>query len=273
MGSAAATPMLQQVLAAVRDAGRQIEAIRRQGVTVADKADASPVTEADHAADAALKDRLRAVEPAAWLSEETQDSAARLGATRLWIVDPLDGTKEFIQGLPEYTVAVAFVVAGDPVLGVVHNPATEDTYWAERGRGAFRNGAKIGIAEGSSLLASRSEMKRGEFDGFGNWDLVSIGSIEYKLALVACGEGAATLARGPKWEWDVCAGALIVREAGGVVTDAFGGPLRFNQPFPKVKGIIAGAPAAYRRVLEQVRETGASDRMDEFTDLPGGYST
>ena len=90
---------------------------------------------------------------------------------------------------------------------------------------------------------------------------------------MACGEGAATLSRGPKWEWDVCAGALIVREAGGVVTDVFGGPLRFNQPFPKVKGIIAGAPAAYRRVLEQVRETGASDRMGEFTDLPGGYAT
>jgi myo-inositol-1(or 4)-monophosphatase len=83
---------------------------------------------------------------------------------------------------------------------------------------------------------------------------------------VAAGEGAATLSRGPKHEWDVCAGALIVEEAGGRATDMFGRPLRYNQPFPKVPGILAGAPEAYTRALTRLSQTGASDRMDELAN-------
>jgi myo-inositol-1(or 4)-monophosphatase len=120
------------------------------------------------------------------------------------------------------------------------------------------------VAEGKTLLASRSEIKRGEFVPFVNgWDVKHVGSIEYKLGLVAAGEGT-TLSRGPKWEWDVCAGALIVRESGGAATDVFGGQFRFNQRFPKVKGILAGAPASYHRALEQITELGPSDRMREL---------
>jgi myo-inositol-1(or 4)-monophosphatase len=91
-----------------------------------------------------------------------------------------------------------------------------------------------------------------------------MGSIELKLALVAAGRAAVTLSRGPKHEWDVCAGALLVEEAGGVATDVFGAPLAYNQPFPKVRGILAGAPMAHARALARIRETGASDRMAEM---------
>jgi myo-inositol-1(or 4)-monophosphatase len=154
---------------------------------------------------------------------------------------------------------------GDPVLGFVQNPATGEKFWATKRGGAFRNGIPIRVAEGNRLLASRSEIARGEFTPFvDSWDVVHVGSIEYKLGLVASGDAAVTLSRGPKWEWDVCAGALIVTEAGGHVSDIFGDPLRFNRPLPKVKGILAGAPEACRRVLEQVSKLGPSDRMNEL---------
>jgi myo-inositol-1(or 4)-monophosphatase len=167
-------------------------------------------------------------------------------------------------------VAIALVENGEPVLGIVHNPVTGDTFSAARGSGAFRNGEPVQVREGDRLLASRSETARGEFGPFeGAWNVQAVGSIEYKLALVAAGEAAVTFSRGPKHEWDVCAGSLIVLEAGGRASELFGEPLRFNQPFPKVKGILAGAPGAYEEARTQIASVGASDRMDEFKDAPG----
>ena len=257
--------LVVEARATVAEAASVIQRVRQRGFERATKADQSPVTEADHAADALLKDRLLGLVDCAWLSEETADDKSRLGRDMLWVVDPLDGTKEFIKGLPEYAVAVALVEHGAPVLGVVHNPATGDVVWATRGGGVYRNGEQVHVAEGNRLLASRSEITRGEFEPFqADWDVAATGSIEYKLALVGAGEAAVTFSRGPKHEWDVCAGAIIVEEAGGRATDLFGDPLRFNQDFPKTKGILAGAPEAYDRALEQLRRVGASDRMEEF---------
>lgn len=248
-------------------AGYLIEQVRAEGFDTSAKADRSPVTRADREADALLKKELLELLPVAWLSEETADNPDRLSETRLWVVDPLDGTKEFVKGLPEYSVAIALVGNGEPLLGVVHNPATGDTFSAARGMGAFHNGQRIRAKEGNDLLASRSEIARGEFEPFeAEWNVRAVGSIEYKLALIAAGQAAATFSRGPKHEWDVCAGALIVSEAGGLATDVFGGPLRYNQPFPKVKGILAGAPGAFARASEQIAAIGASDRMDELND-------
>ncbi len=262
---------LRDLLPHVRDvaveAGLLIERIRQEGFEAMSKDDKSPVTRADHEADAVLKRELLALEPVGWLSEETADSRDRLRAGRLWVVDPLDGTKEFMKGLPEYTVAIALVEEGEPVLGVVHNPATRETFSAARGAGAFRDGEPIQVREGDLLLASRTETARGEFEPFEDtWQVRPIGSIEYKLALIAAGEAAVTFSRGPKHEWDVCAGAIIVREAGGLASELFGEPLRFNQPFPKVRGILAGAPRAYATARTQIASIGASDRMDELAD-------
>ncbi len=247
-------------------AGSLIQRIRVEGFESVQKDDLSPVTRADQEADSLLKRELRGLEPVGWLSEETSDSKERLSEDRLWVVDPLDGTKEFMKGLAEYSVAVALVDQGSPLLGVVHNPATGDTFAAARGLGAFRNGQAVRVREGKRLLASRSEIRRGEFEPFQkDWDVEPVGSIQYKLALVAAGEAAVTFSRGPKHEWDVCAGSLIVAEAGGLATDLFGGPLRYNQPFPKVKGILAGAAEAYGRARQEIIRIGASDRMDELT--------
>ncbi len=238
-----------------------IRASAKLGTT--EKGSQGPVTLADHAADALLKERLPAIHRAAWLSEETVDDPVRLTRDDVWIVDPLDGTKEFIAGLPEYAIAIGLARAGRCVLGVIHQPVTGDTWWAQAEKGAFLNGQPIRVAEGHTLLASRSETRGGEFDTLAEWNTTTIGSIALKLAYVASGRGAVTISRGPKWEWDVCAGSLIVREAGGSCADMFGGVMNFPTPFPKVRGVLAGAPEAAARMLEQLRVLGPSERMNE----------
>lgn len=257
------------VLEAVREAGGVVERIRREGFDVEEKEGQGPVTRADRGADDLLRERLTGLRDAAWLSEESSDTAARGDADALWIVDPLDGTREFVEGVPQYTVAVALVEGGRTELGVVHNPATAETFHAVRGGGAYLGGESIEVRESQVLLASRTELSRGEFDPFrGAWTVRPTGSTQYKLALVAAGEGGATFSRGPKWEWDVCAGALIVREAGGRCTELPGTALEYNKPFPKVRGMLAGAPEAYDRISRRIAEVGPAERMrEDFPEL------
>ena len=257
--------LARQVVALAGEAGRIVQRVRHEGVRSARKADRSLVTQADTEVDAFLRGALTRLVPAAWLSEETADQPDRLAATRLWVVDPLDGTREFVEGVAQYSVAIALVERGEPVLGVVHDPSTGVSYWAVRGGGAWRGDLPVRVREGQVVLASRSEMEKGEFDEFqGRWEVRPVGSIALKLAMVAAGDAPATWSRGPKHEWDVCAGAVLVAEAGGIVTDAFGEPMRFNQPRPKVPGILAGAPSAHGRALQALRATGPSARMREL---------
>jgi len=248
--------LIESVIGVVERAGTLIRQKRLQGVVAEEKLHgAGPVTSADRAADDSLHRELLWLAPAGWLSEERVDDHRRLHQRRVWIVDPLDGTIEFVRGLPEYAVSVALVEDGDPILAVIHNPATGDFFWAERGVGAFRNARAIRVRESERLLASRTEFRRGEFAPVAAaWDIKAIGSTAYKMALVAAGEAAATFSRGPKWEWDVCAGALLVEEAGGLATQAFGESLRFNAPDPRVGSILAAAPGAWERVRHQIEE-------------------
>lgn len=250
--------MIEAVLRTVLEAGRLIERLRARGAPASEKPNgAGPVTEADRAADRFLRRALTTIRDSAWLSEESADDPARPAAPEVWIVDPLDGTKEFVAGLPEYSVSVAWVKNGDPVLAIVHHPVTGDVYHAERGGGAFRNRQRVRVAEGRRLLASRTEVRAGELAPFGGeWSIEPVGSTALKLARVAAGEGNVMFSRGPKWEWDVCAGTLLVREAGGRVTDALGHELRFNAPVPRVRGILAGAPEAWARAGARIRTVG-----------------
>lgn len=262
---------LELVLEAIREAGRAVMAAFRTDLAVRHKAPDQPVTEADLAADRILRDRLAAARPQyGWLSEESGTGPDRWGRSRVWMVDPIDGTRSFIEGYAEFGLSVALVEGAAPVLGVVHNPATADLFWAVRGGGAYsgrRREAPERLTVDTTqrrrpgLLASRTEVDRGELQSFDpDWDVRPLGGTAFKMASVAAGRAPAYVSRGLKHEWDVAAGALLVWEAGGRVTDARGEPLRFNRRDTVVAGVIAGAPAAHDRLLGRAVGPGRRDR-------------
>lgn len=261
--------LLDQTIEITRAAGDAIMGFYQDSFSVRDKAPDNPVTDADLAADALLRERLRALLPeAGWLSEETADSPERLQRSRVWVVDPVDGTKEFVMGIPEFSVSVALVEDGLPQLAVVFNPATGELIQAVRGQGTYLAGRQVtvtGRAEltGAQVDASRSERKRGEFAPFEDLlELRTMGSIAFKLARVAAGQVDATWSRGPKNEWDICAGALLVEEAGGHCVDLDGQPFRFNKSFPKVNGIIATNDRLFEPVMSLLAPHRAGARTD-----------
>ncbi len=247
----APTTGLERELALAKRAARAAgEILRRHwhrgGFRIGSKGHDNPVTEADLEADWALKEILQGAFPDyGWLSEETADNPSRLNRRRVWIVDPLDGTKEFISGIPEFAVAVALIEDGEPVLGVTYNPIRREMYWAARGMGCHLNSRRVRVTRTRVLrrahvLASRSEAARGEWQVFrGTLRVSPTGSVAYKLAMVAAGRGDATFTRSPKSEWDIASGAALVAEAGGRITDIRGHALRFNRRHVKLDGLIA----------------------------------
>ena len=231
---------------AAREAGAIVRRWYERGVRVAEKGPDNPVTRADLEANACIRALVAEAFPDdGWLSEETADSTDRLGRRRVWVVDPLDGTKEFIQHIPEFCVCIALVEDGRPVVAVEYNPAADRLYSAARGAGTTVNGAPAHVSRTAHVpdaivLASRSEDKRGEWDAFKDRVHVRLtGSVAFKLAELSTGAGDATFTLTPKNEWDICAGTLLVEEAGGRVTDLAGAPLVFNQPVTLRPGMIA----------------------------------
>ncbi|HYU45805.1 MAG TPA: 3'(2'),5'-bisphosphate nucleotidase CysQ [Terriglobales bacterium] len=212
------------------------------------KAGHDPVTEADHAVDAVLrKNLLRDGE--GWLSEESVDDFTRLGKQLVWVVDPLDGTREFVQGIPEFCVSIALVENHIPVAGGICNPATNELILGSRDTGVTYNGKPAYPSwrkdlHGALVLASRSEVKRGEWKQFESADfkIRPMGSVAYKLGLVSAGRADLTFTLVPKNEWDVAAGAALVESAGGWILKLDHSPLRCNQKNPLISGLLAGGP-------------------------------
>ncbi len=261
--------LLRDASEVVVAAGDTIMGFFENSYQVRDKSIDNPVTDADLAADTLLHNGLIKILPVAgWLSEETADDLSRLENPFTWIVDPLDGTKEFVLGIPEFAVSVALVSRDQPVMGIIYNPVTHELYTCIQGAGAFLNGQRIEVSKKSDLsrfivAASRSERKRGEFAPFQDKvELRTLGSIAYKLARVAAGQEDATWSRGPKNEWDICAGSLMVKEAGGQCVDLDGNSFRFNQAKPKVNGIIASNNAGYRQITDLLQPHRHSARVD-----------
>jgi myo-inositol-1(or 4)-monophosphatase len=204
-----------------------------------------PVTEADNAVNDALKQLLHR-EGEGWLSEETVDDPGRLEHRRVWIVDPLDGTREFVSGIPEWCVSIGLVEDGRAVAGGICNPATGQSVVGSIETGVTLNGNPVQVRatkalEGAVVLASRSEVKRGEWERFQGapFRTTAMGSVAYKLSLVAAGLADATWTLVPKHEWDVAAGVALVLAAGGAVHTLDGPPPVFNQRNPKLRGLIA----------------------------------
>ncbi|HVN29020.1 MAG TPA: 3'(2'),5'-bisphosphate nucleotidase CysQ, partial [Candidatus Binataceae bacterium] len=223
----------------------------------------NPVTIADTEADSKIKEILTHHFPDyGWLSEETVDSEERLPKDRVWIVDPLDGTKEFIAKIPEFCVAIGLSDHGEPVVGVTYNPITEEMFWCARGMGCHLDNHRVSVTKtaelkSASVLASRSETTRGEWEVFkGVLVAVPTGSVAYKLAMVAGGKADATFTRKPKNEWDIASGAALIIEAGGTMTDIDGKPMRFNQKVTKCAGMIASNGILHDALMEVAPHQG-----------------
>ena len=218
------------------------------------------VTDADLAVDRFLKRTLADLAPdAGWLSEETADDGSRLTARRVWIVDPLDGTRSFAAAIPEFTVCVGLLEAGRPVLGFVLNPATGELFEARAGQGATLAGRPIaaraaaGLA-GARIVVSRDENRRRDFARFlPDAELDTIGSLALKLCLVAAGRFDGYLSWRRAHDWDIAAAALILEEAGALLTDPRGATVRFDGVQPVRRGLVAATPALHAAMLEATR--------------------
>jgi myo-inositol-1(or 4)-monophosphatase len=217
-----------------------------------------PVTEADRALDAVLRKELLR-EGEGWLSEESVDDPIRLQRSRVWVVDPLDGTREFVKGIPEFCVSIGFVEDGRPVAGGIYNPATKETFLGSLGSGVTYNGkpsqpSQRTSLDGAVVLASRSEVKRGEWKAFEHapFKIRPMGSVAYKLALVSAGQADATFTLTPKNEWDVVGGAALVQSAGGFVSTLEKTGLTANRPNPLLSGLLASGPSLKDKLLALV---------------------
>ena len=224
------------------------------------EAGAGPVTEADLEIDDFLKTFLLKCEPQyGWLSEETEDGSSRLTKTKVFIVDPIDGTRSFIAGDETWAHSLAVVENGIPIAAVIYLPKMESLYTAEVGRGAFLNGNKISVSQNCQLktaeiLAKKSILKENIWkrDNSALFRQRYRPSLAYRLALVAEGRFDAMIALGRSWEWDICAGHLIVSEAGGSVTTNFGDEIVYNSKDGSSKGIIAGNPNIHKNLIEEL---------------------
>jgi myo-inositol-1(or 4)-monophosphatase len=207
-----------------------------------------PVTEADRVSNRVLRECLLR-DGEGWLSEETIDDLARLHQRRVWVVDPLDGTSDFVAGIPEWCVSVALVENGRPVAGGICNPVTGEIFLGSQESGVTYNGEAAAASaktdlEGAVVLASRSELKRGEWEQFRNrkFEIRPMGSVAYKLALVSAGRADATWTLTRKNEWDVAAGVALVEAAGGIVRGSSDTPLSFNKRSAHLPGFFASGP-------------------------------
>jgi len=230
---------------AAKEAGAAIMGLFKGKYDVQQKSKNNPVTTADLEANRLIRETIQKYfSQDGWLSEEDQDSVERLKNSRVWVVDPIDGTKEFIEGVPQFAVSIAFVEDGKPKVAVVFNPAKGRFYKAAAGLGAFLNEQPIRVTprheiDGARLLVSRSEPRR-KFQVFvDRCEIKPIGSIAYRLAKVASGDGDCTLTFRSIHEWDICAGVLMVEQAGGKVVDGSGNDLLFNQREPRHRGVVA----------------------------------
>jgi myo-inositol-1(or 4)-monophosphatase len=227
----------------------------RTGFRRWEKAPGHPVCDVDLEIDALLRDRLSALDAqAGWLSEETVDNADRLAKRRVWVVDPIDGTRDYLRGREGWAVSVALVEDGQPVIAVLDCPPRAAVFRAEAGQGATLNGAPIRAAIRTELPGARVPT---EALPKADRDLVTVyrpNAIALRIAMVACGE--ADLVATLRWghEWDIAAAVLIAREAGAEVTDALGQPLAFNTRSAEAFGVLVTAQGLHGAALERLRE-------------------
>ncbi len=253
---------LSRILAAMTAAQEALRPYAPGAIAVERKAFGDIVTAADRAVNVALRSSLLRVDEG-WLSEESADDLSRLDLPRLWIVDPIDGTREFVEGIPEWGISVAWVEDGRPVAGGVFNPQAKQLMLGAAGSGVTLNDTAVAVTKhglsGARILASRSEINHGAWKQFDRapFSYAPMGSVAYKLALVACGKADATFTLVPKNEWDVAGGVALVEAAGGRVVGLDGKPIAFNRRSTLLSGLIAGSPDIVEELLRYLPRTAS----------------
>lgn len=244
----------------IRKAGLEALRFAADGFETIQKPDQSPVTSADLAVNQVLQSRLESAFPQdGWLSEESPDNLDRLQRSRVWVVDPIDGTKAFISGKPEFCISVALIERGRPVVASIFNPSTDELFTATRGGGLRHNGEPVvpSTAQDSQhpvIALNRWERRISRFTSVvPSANTRPIRSIAWVLALTAIGRIQAVVTLEPENEWDVAAGALLITEAGGTISDGSGHDLTFNRREPRYSGIIATSPSCPDALKRQLK--------------------
>jgi len=248
----------QHLAASVREAGTLALKSFKGTIKSWSKAGDSPVSEVDLALDALLRERLDAAGlPCAWLSEETEDDPARLSAERVWIVDPIDGTRAFLAGRDDWCVSVALAERGRPVVAAVYAPSSDDLFVATAGGGATHNGRPMAASEGSSLDGARvagPDRRLARLAPFGIVAEPKVHALALRVTWVALGRLDIALGGPNSNDWDLAAADLLVHEARGVLTTLAGETLVYNRPKPKHSALLAAGRARHRALSDLMRE-------------------
>jgi myo-inositol-1(or 4)-monophosphatase len=221
-----------------------------------DKSENHPVTDADIAVNDYLAKTLLAARPGyGWLSEETKDDHSRHACPRTFVVDPIDGTRAFIDRSPNFAVSVAVVQDGASIAAALYNPLTDEMFLAHKGGGATLNGAPIApsnqaVLKGCSMIGYPRKFRR---LGWPDMNVTVANSMAYRIALVACGKADATVAFTPKSDWDLAAAELIAREAGALVTNLKGKPFAYDQKSTSENGVICAGPHLMPLISKRVK--------------------
>lgn len=224
------------------------------------KGGGSPVTEADIAVDRFLRERLtRLVPDCGWLSEESEDDRARLGSARLWIVDPIDGTRAYVNGRTDWAISVALVEHGRPVAAAIYAPLEDGLYLAAAGEGATRDGAPIAVSAGDALDGARAAgpkpmLERLAHAAPGIVAEPKVHSLALRLARTATGRLDIAFASGNSHDWDLAAADLLVHEAGGALTAFEGRQVIYNSAEARHGALVAAGRARHRRLIPIVRD-------------------
>ena len=244
----------------VREAGKLALSMFQTPLKSWTKAGSSPVCDADVSVDRLLHERLSAEGSGiAWLSEESVDDPARLAARYVWVVDPIDGTRAYLAGLPDWAVSVALVDHGRPVAACLYAPVTEEFFSAVAGKGATRNGVAIAASGGASLAQARIAGPKGLLERFAEVAppfvvMRRLPSLALRLARVAQGTFDAAIAGGNSYDWDLAAADLLVHEAGGAITSFGGGPVIYNGPVPRHGALVAAGRDRHATLIDLLRD-------------------
>jgi myo-inositol-1(or 4)-monophosphatase len=254
------TRQAERLAAAVREAGALAFSTYQRPLRSWIKGQSSPVCEADIAVDDLLRERLVGQTPGfGWLSEESVDDPSRLAARFVWVVDPIDGTRAYIAGLPDWTVAAALVEDGRPVAACVYAPATDEFFAAQAGSGATLNGAPIAATTGHTLADARVAGPRSVLERLAAAappfvTTPRIHSLALRLTRVAQGALDVAFAGGNSYDWDLAAADLLVHEAGGAMTPLGGGSLIYNRPEPRHRALVAAGRERHAVLLDLVAD-------------------